>query len=240
MTEQRFILLKDSHYFGVAKVDIEHVWVDCDGTLYVPSPELVKRVEDHVCTTLSDRVKKPVEDVRKEYREGRKRYGTCVLAIKQLFGLQESEARTLYNEPTISDLISPDPLLYDIIFSIISQGIDVSIYTNSKRTKLLSILGGLKLSPDLFKYLMTVEEGGGKPAGFDQLLMRSQCSPSQILFVGDSEKADIEPSRRVGMNTLLVRSEKPAIERDYDRGTFHFKRNKIYELADVVESLKIL
>jgi len=220
---------------------IEHVWMDCDGTLYVPPPQVLERQERVVSEALSKRTGAPSQDVRQKYRDGRKRYGTHVLSLQQ-FGLSREEARDLYSSVDITDLIEPDPLLSETLVSVRQMDIHVSIFTNSKRSKLLAILAKLQVNPDLFTFLGTAEEMPDKPslAGYEEIITRSRCLPAEILYVGDSPMADIEPARRVGMHTLHVPNANPGVERDEIRGTYHFRRNRIYELADVVNKLSRL
>ncbi len=219
---------------------LEHIWFDCDGTLYVQTPEMSARRDEATCSAISEKLNQPKDKVMERFREGRRNRGTRALSIKYEFGFSDEESRKLANASDISDLVQADPLLNEKFISLKQKGLKISIYTNSLRPRLTDILAKLGISSALFSYMMTIEEGGGKPAGYDEIIVRSKCYPFEMMFVGDNLQADIEPARRRRMHTLLVGAEKPLMDRSEEYGTYHFKRKTIYEIVPVTEELERL
>ncbi|MCX6708510.1 MAG: HAD hydrolase-like protein [Candidatus Woesearchaeota archaeon] len=222
-------------------MELDHVWFDCNGTLYALTPDITARRDNHVCSKISALLKRPESEVRTRFQQGRKEYGTRLSSIKNMFGLSALDASDIAQGADITDLLNPDPLLNEALICLKQKNLDISIYTNDSRPELFAVLSKLGVDLTMFKYMMTNEEGGGKPSGFDEVIVRSKCDPFELMFVGDSERADIAPARRLGMNTLLVGAEALGIERDIEHdekfGTYHFRRKAVYEVVSVVESL---
>ena len=57
--------------------------------------------------------------------------------------------------------------------------------------------------------ISSVDHGYRKPNPqmFDAALQAAQCSPNEVVVVGDSEEKDIRPGRALGMRTILVAIE---------------------------------
>lgn len=221
-------------------MSIVHVWTDSDGTLYRQPDELRVLIEEKICVTLAQRFKKHIDLVTKEYCARREEKGSNTAALIS-YGFSEKEARELYNSVSVFPYVKKDERLASIVMGLWEKNIDLSIFTNSKRSKLLGILERLGVDTDLFRFLMTAEEVASKPSveGFREILTRSKCDPSNILYVGNSFKADIVPATQMGMNTLLIGAEASAPGFNEFHRTVHYSSGSIHGLEQVVKDLNI-
>lgn len=217
---------------------ILHAWFDCDGTLYKQPAELIQLTDSAICKGISDRTGKSLEEITGEYGRMRSSNLTKIQIITR-YGFSKEEAYGLYDSVLPEKYIQEDSRLREEIICILKQDIPVSIFTNSRRSKLYGILDKLGLGLDWFTYLLTGEEVPAKPdiEGYLRIIERSRCSPRAILFTGDNEIADTLPARNVGMNTLLLGQE-PSVIADEVNKTYHFRRKTVYEVSGVLKEIE--
>jgi len=222
---------------------VRSVWLDCDGTLYRIDEYLEAHRDNAIYGEISTRTGRRVEDIAKEYPVKLKEFKSNTNTLKS-YGFTESEARDVYNSFNIIEHIEKknDDLVM-MIESILNQNITVNIFTNNKRSVLLDIMKKLELHTDLFSNLMTAEEVAPKPSteGYKKIIARSECSPNEIIYVGDRHDAEIVPAQKEGLNTVLVWSENPSSVK-FDQGnlTYHFQKKTIYEVTSVIAELSDL
>jgi FMN phosphatase YigB (HAD superfamily) len=61
-----------------------------------------------------------------------------------------------------------------------------------------------------FQWIIGSENEGIKkpnPLFFEKILEQTKLQPSEILYVGDSVKLDLEPARKLGINAFLIDRE---------------------------------
>ncbi|KRD63901.1 hypothetical protein ASE40_00710 [Flavobacterium sp. Root935] len=101
----------------------------------------------------------------------------------------------------------------------------ISNFNTSLKEKLEHFFGSV------FKDVLVSEELGiAKPnvEFYQKALERINCLPSEVLYIGDSMKLDIEPASKLGMKCLLI-----------DRDNFYQKSiYKINNLSEVLQYLK--
>ena len=223
---------------GVQMPSILHAWFDCDGTLYEQSPELVKQTDAVICKGIAVRTGRDLEGITKEYGAKRASQLTKLQIIAQ-YGFSKEEAYRLYDSVRPEEFITENSRLREEFIKLLKQGTQVSVFSNSRRSKLYGILRKLGLDLDWFAFLLTGEEVPAKPdiEGYLRIIERSRCSPGAILFTGDNEKADTLPARNVGMNTLLLGHD-AAVHFDDVNKTYHFRRRTVYDVSDVVNEIK--
>jgi HAD superfamily hydrolase (TIGR01509 family) len=215
-----------------------HAWFDCDGTLYEQPPELVKATDNAICWGIAEKTKKDLEEITQDYTEKRAAKMTKLQIIAQ-YGFSKEDAYRLYDSVRPEDFIKEDPRLREEIIALLNQGISISVFSNSRRSKMYGILQKLGLDLDWFTSLLTGEEVPAKPdiEGYLRIIERSRCSPGAILYTGDNEKADTLPARGVGMNTLLIRHS-PSVTFDDVNRTYHFRKRTVYEVCSVVREIR--
>lgn len=219
---------------------ILHAWLDCDGTMYVQPPALLKAIDDSICRGLAQRTGKDLEAIARDY-DSKRAAGLTKLQIIGQHGFAKEDAYRLYDSVLPEDYISEDPRLREELIWLRHNGIQISVFSNSRRSKLYGIMKKLGLDLDLFTFMITGEEVPPKPdvQGYLTIIERSRCAPGAILFTGDNAKADTVPAGNVGMNTLLVGHD-PSVTFDDANRTYHFRRRTVYEVSDVVREIRRL
>lgn len=221
---------------------IKHIWFDCDGTLYASPKALEDTITQNIIDELHKRTGRQSEQLLFDFQFAVERIGSKTGAMGQ-FGIPAEEAIGIINRVNYADFVQFDARLGITLFDLRQQNINLSIFTNNKRPTLNAILAKLQLDDDWFHYLMCPPEVKPKPddEGYGKIIVRCMNemnqNPEELLFVGDREKADIEPARKYGMNTLLVWAKDSAKFVDDARRTYHFKKRTIYELTDVIAEL---
>lgn len=82
---------------------------------------------------------------------------------------------------------------------------------NGVRSKTEIILRHLGIDPSIFMEIVTSEIVGvnkPNPAGFRYILGKTKLPPKQHLMIGDREKVDLEPAKKLGIKTCLVWSDR--------------------------------
>lgn len=220
---------------------IKHICFDCDGTLYVSTPELIRNTDDLITKQLSEKLKIPQTDLMEDYLNRLKIHKTKTGTIVS-YGMTEEQARDVINKFDIASFINPDPELVKMVHKLKSEDLTLSIFTNNKKATLESILRKIGLSSADFDFRVTAEQVPPKPSieGYLYVVRESNYLASNILFVGDRLEADIEPARTVGMHTVQVRCPEKLINFDEKKGTYHFKRDDVYQVPFVVKIVDFL
>lgn len=221
---------------------VKHVWFDCDGTLYKSDKYLEAHRENAIYSELARLTQIKVETIAQEYPGRLKEFKSNTNAIKS-YSFTESQARDIYNAFDITKTLEKDEGLIKTIDDIKKQDISVSIFTNNKRSTLFAILKKLELHTDWFANLMTAEEVAPKPSieGYKKIIVRSECNPNEIIYVGDREDAEISPAKKEGLNTALVWDENPsAVVFDQNSRTYHFQKKTVYEVTNIIVELSDL
>lgn len=104
------------------------------------------------------------------------------------------------------------PGVIKVLQSLARRGLSVGLLTNATwRTgdDYLRDFAALGASGLISFAVSSVDVGWRKPhpIAFAAALARAQVDPASCVFVGNSERNDMDPARRLGMTTILVQSE---------------------------------
>jgi FMN phosphatase YigB (HAD superfamily) len=204
----------------------ELIIFDMDGTLY-PSCSEFNKVYPEVCIDVVMELKGiGREEARKEFVEmvdklseelGGRATNTLTLLRYYEISFEEFERR-VDERIDIEKLLSYEEKVRSVIEKI-SKNYPIALYTTNNDSCTDRILSHLKLS-EFFPHdrRFTISTMGRLPVsrieqlsyikpgvnGFKMILDRYHVKPSQTLMVGDSEVSDIEPARKLGMNTYKI------------------------------------
>lgn len=81
------------------------------------------------------------------------------------------------------------------------------IISNSVKEEIKTVLSAIGLSQNYFEKCISIEDIGEpkpSPKPFKYLLNLTGLTPSQHVYIGDREKVDILPAKKLGMKTILV------------------------------------
>jgi putative hydrolase of the HAD superfamily len=108
---------------------------------------------------------------------------------------------------TKPNFLKPYPYVLETLKMLKSQNIKLGIVTDAPREKGMQRLGAMNITK-FFDIIITFDDTGYKKQNevpFKLAMKKLKLKPREILFVGDSFKRDINPAKKLGMKTLLVK-----------------------------------
>jgi len=178
---------------------------DLDATLYNNIPELSLKFKEE-CIRKTARVKNwPIEKVREIYEESRRKTGSTILTFEKLGVGDFRDIGEIEKSINKKIYIKADPKLTELFKKL--SGFRHFLLTNCTQENIQSYLKALNLESSIFENIINPETcGGAKPhdAPFLSLFIQSGLSAEKHVMVGDRDKVDIEPAKKLGMKTILV------------------------------------
>lgn len=106
------------------------------------------------------------------------------------------------------NFLKPYPYVLETLEMLKSQGLKLGIITDAKREKAMQRLNAMNITK-FFDIIVTYTESKVKKPDllpFKLAMKKLGLRPDEILFVGDSIRRDIEPAKKLRMQTLLVKT----------------------------------
>lgn len=186
------------------------IW-DIDGTLYKPNPRMWKAIFEASFQVIISHTnwprRKTIAEFNQVYPSQTTSQTAAVALITQLPVAQVAREAETYKDR--SRFLKPDPRLVRLFEQLVNFKhylLVNGIQAVTKKT--LTILG---LNEKIFQEIITSEiVGVNKPdsKGFEYILNKTHLPPEQHLMIGDREKVDLLPAKKLGMKTCLVWSKK--------------------------------
>ena len=110
-------------------------------------------------------------------------------------------------QKTKPNYLKPYPYVLETLETLKSLGLKLGIVTDAPREKALQRLNSMNITK-YFDIIITLDDTGvGKKdlLPLELAMKKLNLSPEEILFVGDSLRRDIEPAKKIGMKTLLIK-----------------------------------
>jgi putative hydrolase of the HAD superfamily len=97
------------------------------------------------------------------------------------------------------------PEVEAVLTALKSNGFRLAVSSNFD-ARLHAVMDGLPQLEPIELRLISSEVGYRKPSGrfFESLLLRTGCSPAEILFVGDNPRTDIAAAAAIGIPSLRI------------------------------------
>lgn len=105
------------------------------------------------------------------------------------------------------NFLKPYPYVLETLEMLKSQGLKLGIITDARREKAMQRLDAMDITR-FFDIIVTYTESKVKKPDllpFKLAIKKLDLRPEDILFVGDSLRRDIEPAKKLRMNTLLIK-----------------------------------
>ena len=96
------------------------------------------------------------------------------------------------------------------------KGLKTGIVSAAYEKDISAILEKAGLRKNMFDVIVgaeTTERMKPHPEAFQYALRKLEAEPKEALFIGDSIKADYEPSEKVGIKAILIRRRRDAREK---------------------------
>lgn len=185
---------------------IKHVWFDLEETLTIRSDEFNDAHNQLRYETFAEAVGKPLtEELKQEFENLYAKHGSNSAVFRSL-GRSSDFWQKRLSSLDKTKYYKPVKTVYTTLKRL-KKKVPISIFTNLKPDDVESTLKIIKVDKAWFKFIITGDDiKERKPAldGFYKMIKRSGVPPEQILYVGDREKVDILPAKKVGMKTCLV------------------------------------
>lgn len=181
------------------------VW-DIDGTLYKDIAELKKLLKEDTLQMIQQYKKVNREEAAKIFKEGYQKLSssTKVLLLKLGFSWKEVKARSRRFYEYKTQFLKKDPQLV-AMFGKLKRFRHLIASNNTLETskKIIKLLG---LKPQIFEkfFGITPEIIKPDPVFFQRILDYTGLPANQHIFIGDREKTEIIPARKIGMKTCFV------------------------------------
>lgn len=188
--------------------DVKVIAWDVDTTLYKAIPELSIKFKKECIKEVARVENVSFEKAAEIFEKERAKFGSSTMALMRLGAGDFRTILTIQRKIGKQNYIKTDPKLLEM-FKKLSKFRHFLI-TNSMREDDKLTLEKLGLPETIFERIITVEDTQEpKPSlsPFKLLLKITGLPPKAHLYVGDREKVDIEPAKRLGMKTILVWEE---------------------------------
>jgi FMN phosphatase YigB (HAD superfamily) len=205
------------------------IW-DIDGTLYPFNEESSGAILESAYISIGEYMHWPRHKVLEEFNKVfEKITPSSTEAVSLICNVPIAEAAvktdTHLNRPRF---IKRDEKLITLFEQL--SGFRHFILGNGSKKHITAGLVTLGLSPRIFDEIVTSEiVGVNKPEdnGFLYIMEKTGLPPNQHLMVGDREKVDLVPAKKLGIRTCLVWSVKPGMIADITLPS-------VYELSQVL------
>ncbi len=185
--------------------DIKVIGWDMDTTLYKPDPEL-GRAFFNGCIEEVARVKNLSFDKAKDLFEAERAKKDST--TQALINLGVGNFRTVWEiQKRIGKVnyLKKDPKL-PLLFNKLTKYRHF-IISNSVPEEIETVLSAIGLSASYFERLISVEEAGEPKPSLKpfELLLKLTGLPAEVhVYIGDRERVDIEPAKKMGFKTIMV------------------------------------
>ncbi|MBI4999574.1 HAD family hydrolase, partial [Candidatus Gottesmanbacteria bacterium] len=197
---RRYFSTVDSRFANIKVI----AW-DVDTTLYQNIPELSQALKNGFIEVVAEKKNLPLDQAATLFEKERSKYNASTMALLSLGVGDYHTILEVQKKINKQSYIKKDAKL-PAMFKKLSR-FRHFVITNSMLEDDLATLTNLGLSLSLFERIITPEDTGkSKPdlAPFKFLLKLTGLPPAQHVYVGDREKVDIEPAKKLGMKTILV------------------------------------
>jgi HAD superfamily hydrolase (TIGR01549 family) len=185
---------------------IRHTWFDLNGTLAIENADYRAALDQLTYEAYALATGSSVSDTMiREYNEAYIRYGSKT-AVFAALGMSADYWPKYFAQLDELRYLTPNDDVTSALLSL-SECMPISLMSNTRRARTEAILAAVQIPVSIFTNVLTGERiPRPKPApdGFKLIVEISGIPADQILFVGDREKADIEPAKSVGMITAFA------------------------------------
>jgi len=184
---------------------VKHLLWDIDGTLYRSTPKLVEAIYRETYSRISSRLKIPYEEARKRFVTIYSELGGATATILKL-GLSRELIQEAVESVDKTRYIKPDPRLREM-FEVRLREYRHIIVTNTSKRGTFRTLEILNLPQEIFQGIITADDvHRSKPdtEPFEKALEMTRGFADQHVSIGDRDKVDILPAKKLGIRTIFV------------------------------------
>lgn len=199
---------------------IKYIWWDLDDTLYPTNQKYLDRKMEELVKEYAKLKKISLEEAKKEYPLVLKKYGSSSRMFPSVFNKPANYGQKIQNKVDRRKYLEKDPKINEYFrgFKKKFPEIKHSIISNSDKGQIGLTLKIIGLDKKWFEHIISSTDLGypkPDPRGYKKMITLTKLKPSQILYVGDREKADVLPAKRLGMKACLVTNKRSPTKADF-------------------------
>jgi len=186
-------------------IQVKHLLWDIDGTLYRSTAELVEAIHHETYSRISSRLNIPYGEARRRFLTLYSELGGATVTVVKL-GLGRELIQEAVDAVDKTKYIRSDPRLREM-FEVSLRAFTHIIVTNTSRQGTWQTLEILNLRPEIFRGIITADDvRRSKPdtEPFEKALKMTGELAGQHVSIGDREKVDIAPAKKLGIRTIFV------------------------------------
>ncbi len=209
--------------------EIKVIGFDLDNTLYVSTEEIQKRIRPMVYKRISEEFNIPYERALRlfekfysEHLSGSETIKCIEKVLRHSVG-ERNIIQQVVEQADFLDLIKEDSELRNMLVRLKSSR-SIDLITASYPLSAIKKLERIGIQ-DLFRHILTHEDGR-KQSGelYKKWITLTELPPSNLLYVGDNKRKDIDVPKSLGIQTCILGS--------YDNADFQI--NNILELEELL------
>jgi putative hydrolase of the HAD superfamily len=206
------------------------IW-DFDGTLYRPNQNLWHAIREAEYRVIMEKNEWDHARAQEEFNKLYKKVTpSATQTVGRLTGMSTTEASLIMEKYyDRRDYVARDERLVQLFTSLSS--FTHYILANGVRFRIEETLALLGVPKETFEEIVTSEiSGENKPSdkGFLYIMKKTNLLPPAHLMIGDREKVDLEPAKKLGIKTCLIAWDGVTMEEgsNYDVTVAH-----VYDVA---------
>lgn len=211
--------------------DVKHLIWDVDGTFYRSNQDLARAIQHEIYVRVADRLGVPYEEAKDRFLAQYHLVGGATAALVEL-GLSRRLVQEAVDAVDKTRYLKPDLKLREML-EVALRDFTQIIVTNTSRSGTIRTLAALGLSPEIFREMVTADDVlHSKPdlEPFRKVLTITQDSAYRHVSIGDREKVDILPAKKLGMKTIFVWGISEAADASAPT---------VYDIPDVLNSCRL-
>ena len=190
--------------------EIGAVGFDLDNTLYVKNPTIDNEINNYICLKASKFLKRKLQEVNDLYNKKYSELQSSRLSLIAM-GIEEDKAISIVQEAlensNIAAYLKKDYQLVDLLKSL-SHHYSLFLITGSRKDIAIKKLNALGIDKKLFYPILYSDSRQKREDGaaFSHVSLLLNLQPINMMFIGDREKVDIIPAKKLGIKTAIVNS----------------------------------
>lgn len=198
---------------------------DLDGTLYsfkgksIKESELYKKILENTKKYIIRKLNKDEKDAKILLDEILKEYGENIsIALEKKFGINRYDYfNEVWNISAENYINAKSYKLRETLLEV-QNGFDLLLLSDAPKIWIEKVLKELKIY-NIFKGKILSGEGDIRKIfhnAFEKIIENLKIKPENCIVVGDQEKIDIIPAKKLGMKTIFVNQDKNCSMADYN------------------------
>lgn len=196
---------------------VKYLLWDVDGTFYKYDPLLQKVIRQKIYEFVANGLGIPLKEARERYEKIYEKIGSATATSIEL-GLRRNSILEAIDSVDKSEYIKKDSRLLNMLEKTL-KGYTHLIVTNDSRKGTFRTLEILDIPLNIFYRIITADDvinAKPNPEAFLKAIEITNSRPEECVSIGDRDKVDIIPAKRLGMKTIFVWGKSDIADYSFD------------------------